>query len=210
MKPTTPTADLVRGIWRENPVLIQLLGLCPLLAVSGTFINGLGLGLATMLTLVVSNVCVSVIRHWVRPEVRIPIFVLIIASIVTTIELAMNAWFFIGLLTMILAIGLAFIADEQMRAFRKNPENKGKLMRGGLWKYSRHPNYLGEVMTWWGLFFFSLSAGYDQWWMGAGALTVTLMFIVISIPMLEKRELERRIEYVEYKKKVGMLIPFKL
>ena len=81
------------GLWGNNVALVQLLGLCPLLAVSGTFINGLGLGLATLLTLMMSNICVSLIRHWVRPEVRIPIFVLIIASIVTTIELAMNAWF---------------------------------------------------------------------------------------------------------------------
>ena len=81
------------GLWGNNVALVQLLGLCPLLAVSGTFVNGLGLGLATLLTLVVSNICVSLIRHWIRPEVRIPIFVLIIASIVTTIELAMNAWF---------------------------------------------------------------------------------------------------------------------
>lgn len=81
------------GLWSNNVALVQLLGLCPLLAVSGTFINGLGLGLATLLTLVVSNICVSIIRHWVRPEVRIPIFVIIIASTVTTIELAMSAWF---------------------------------------------------------------------------------------------------------------------
>jgi len=81
------------GLWGNNVALVQLLGLCPLLAVSGTFINGLGLGLATMLTLVLSNSSISLIRHWVRPEVRIPIFVIIIASIVTTIELAMNAWF---------------------------------------------------------------------------------------------------------------------
>ena len=81
------------GLWGNNVALVQLLGLCPLLAVTGTFVNGLGLGLATMLTLVVSNVSVSTIRHWIRPEVRIPVFVLIIASIVTTIELAMNAWF---------------------------------------------------------------------------------------------------------------------
>ena len=81
------------GLWGNNVALVQLLGLCPLLAVSGTFINGLGLGLATLLTLVTSNICVSMIRRWVRPEVRIPVFVLIIASVVTTIELAMNAWF---------------------------------------------------------------------------------------------------------------------
>ena len=80
------------GLWTNNVALIQLLGLCPLLAVTGTFINGLGLGLATLLTLILSNVCVSTIRHWVRPEIRIPVFVLIIASIVTIIEMAMHAW----------------------------------------------------------------------------------------------------------------------
>jgi electron transport complex protein RnfE len=81
------------GFWYNNPGLVQLLGLCPLLAVTGTLINGLGLGLATTLTLVVSNVTISLIRHLVRPEVRIPVFVLVIASTVTAIELTMNAYF---------------------------------------------------------------------------------------------------------------------
>lgn len=81
------------GLWNNNVALVQLLGLCPLLAVTGTVINGLGLGLATLITLVASNTVVSIIRHWVRPEVRVPVFVLIIASIVTTIELTMNAYF---------------------------------------------------------------------------------------------------------------------
>jgi len=81
------------GLWTNNVALVQLLGLCPLLAVTGTLINGLGLGIATLITLVLSNTFVSIIRHWTRPEVRIPIFVLIIASIVTAIELMMNAWF---------------------------------------------------------------------------------------------------------------------
>jgi len=82
------------GLWNNNVALVQLLGLCPLLAVTGTVINGLGLGLATLLTLVLSNAIVSLIRHWVRPEVRVPVFVLVIASVVTAIELAMNAWLF--------------------------------------------------------------------------------------------------------------------
>jgi electron transport complex protein RnfE len=81
------------GLWHNNVGLVQLLGLCPLLAVTGTFINGLGLGLATLLTLVASNVTVSLIRSLVRPEVRIPVFVLVIASIVTIIELSMSAFF---------------------------------------------------------------------------------------------------------------------
>jgi electron transport complex protein RnfE len=82
-----------KGLWTNNVALVQLLGLCPLLAVTGTLVNGLGLGIATLMTLVFSNSIVSLIRHWLKPEIRIPVFVLVIASIVTTIELVMNAWF---------------------------------------------------------------------------------------------------------------------
>lgn len=81
------------GLWSNNQALVALLGLCPLLAVSSTLVNGLGLGLATTAVLVASNVTVSVIRNWVRQEVRLPVFVLVIASFVTAVELAMNAWF---------------------------------------------------------------------------------------------------------------------
>lgn len=80
------------GLWTNNPGLVQLLGLCPLLAVSNNLINGLGLGLATALALTASNLSVSLIRGIVRPEVRIPVFVLVIAVIVTLIELVMNAY----------------------------------------------------------------------------------------------------------------------
>ncbi|VAX11240.1 Electron transport complex protein RnfE [hydrothermal vent metagenome] len=81
------------GLWKNNTAFVQLLGLCPLLAITNTMVNSLGLGIATTLTLIFSNITVSAIRHWVRPEIRIPVFVLIIASIVTVIELSMNAWF---------------------------------------------------------------------------------------------------------------------
>lgn len=92
MNPTL--TDIIRdGLWHNNPGLVQLLGLCPLLAISGTMVNAIGLGIATTLTLLLSNVLVSLIRNHARPEIRIPIYVLIIASIVTAIELAMNAWF---------------------------------------------------------------------------------------------------------------------
>lgn len=82
------------GLWDNNQAFVALLGLCPLLAVSNTVINGLGLGLATTLTLVLSNSIVSIIRHQVGSEIRLPVFVLIIASIVTAIELLMNAFFY--------------------------------------------------------------------------------------------------------------------
>lgn len=81
------------GLWSNNVAFVQILGLCPLLAVTSSVVNGLGLGLATLLTLVLSNVTVSAIRNIIRPDIRIPVFVLLIAAIVTAIELAMNAWF---------------------------------------------------------------------------------------------------------------------
>jgi len=82
------------GLWKTNPVLIQMLGLCPLLAVSNTVINALGLGLATIAVMIISNASVSLIRNIVRPEIRLPVFVLIIASAVTCTELLMHAWFY--------------------------------------------------------------------------------------------------------------------
>ena len=81
------------GLWNNNPALVQLLGLCPLLAVTNTVINGLGLGIATTLILIASNVTVSLIRKIIRKEVRLPVFVLVIASFVTAIELGMSAYF---------------------------------------------------------------------------------------------------------------------
>lgn len=80
------------GLWDNNPALVQLLGLCPLLAVSSTITNALGLGLATMLVLISTNTIVSLVRHYVPKEVRIPIFVMIIASVVTCVQLLMSAY----------------------------------------------------------------------------------------------------------------------
>ncbi|MDW2019986.1 electron transport complex subunit E, partial [Vibrio sp. 704] len=80
------------GMWSNNPALVQLLGLCPLLAVSSTITNALGLGIATLLVLVGSNVTVSLIRNYVPKEIRIPVFVMIIASLVTCVQLLMNAY----------------------------------------------------------------------------------------------------------------------
>ncbi len=80
------------GLWYNNPGLVQLLGLCPLLAVTNNVVNGIGLGIATLVTLVISNASISFSRNWVRKEIRIPFYVLVIASNVTVIDLLMNAW----------------------------------------------------------------------------------------------------------------------
>lgn len=82
----------LNGLWKNNPAIVQLLGLCPLLAVTGSVVNAIGLSLATTLVLVTSNTCVSLIRNIVSDAVRLPAFVMIIASAVTCIELLMQAF----------------------------------------------------------------------------------------------------------------------
>ena len=92
----SPAVDYLQltkdGLWHNNPGLVQLLGLCPLLAVTSNVVNGIGLGIATLVTLVISNASISFSRNWVRKEIRIPFYVLVIASNVTVIDLLMNAW----------------------------------------------------------------------------------------------------------------------
>ncbi len=82
----------LNGLWKNNPALVQLLGLCPLLAVTGSVVNALGLGLATIFVLTLSNSAVSLIRHFVTDAIRLPAFVMIIASFTACIELLMKAY----------------------------------------------------------------------------------------------------------------------
>jgi electron transport complex protein RnfE len=114
-----------QGLWKNNPGLVQLLGLCPLLAVTSTVVNAFGLGLATLFVLIGSNATVSVIRHWVPKEIRIPIFVLIIASFVTCVQLLMNAYTFglyesLGIFLPLIVTNCAIIGRAEAYA-SKNP-----------------------------------------------------------------------------------------
>ena len=116
---------LKTGLWDENPGLVQLLGLCPLLAVTTTFVNGFGLGIATLVVLMASNALVSATRRWIQPQIRIPIYVLIIASLVTCIELIFKAWFpdldrSLGIFIPLIVTNCAIVARAEIFASR-NP-----------------------------------------------------------------------------------------
>lgn len=114
-----------QGLWKNNPGLVQLLGLCPLLAVTSTVVNALGLGIATMFVLICSNATVSAIRQWVPKEIRIPIFVLIIATFVTCVQLLMNAFTYdlyqsLGIFLPLIVTNCAIIGRAEAYA-SKNP-----------------------------------------------------------------------------------------
>lgn len=114
-----------QGLWKNNPALVQLPGLCPLLAVSNSVINGLGLGLATTLVLIGSNCTISLVRNWVPNEIRIPVFVMVIATFVTIIELLMNAFTYqlyqaLGIFIPLIVTNCAIIGRAEAYA-SKNP-----------------------------------------------------------------------------------------
>lgn len=114
------------GLWRNNQGLVALLGLCPLLAVTSTAINGLGLGLATLATLMMTNLLVALIRGWIKAEVRIPMFVLIIASVVTVIEQLMNAhlhqlYLVLGIFLPLIVTNCAVIGRAEAYAAKHQP-----------------------------------------------------------------------------------------
>jgi electron transport complex protein RnfE len=118
--------QVARGLWHENPGLVQLLGLCPLLAVTTSLVNGFGLGLATVFVLTLSNLLVSLIRGWIRPVVRIPLYVVIIASLVTCAELLLKAWFpdldrSLGIFVPLIVTNCAIVARAEVFASRNPP-----------------------------------------------------------------------------------------
>ncbi len=115
-----------------------------------------------------------------------------------------------GLALVVGLAGIAFewIADAQLHEFVTGPKQPGETLRSGLWRYSRHPNYLGEMMIWWSLFLFGLAA--DPEWAKLGVLAplaMTAMFRFVSIPLIEKRSLERRANYQQVIDETSMVIP---
>ena len=123
---TTHKQLLKNGLWDNNPALVQLLGLCPLLAVSATVTNALGLGIATTLVLIGSNLIVSLVRQWIPQEVRIPVFVMIIASLVTCVQLLMNAYAYglylsLGIFIQLIVTNCIIIGRAEAFASKNDP-----------------------------------------------------------------------------------------
>jgi len=148
------------------------------------------LGIHLMPTLFVFLGCLPL---WFAMESKAPIGVLdLLASLVT-----------LG------AILIEWISDEQLRKFKRIAKNK-PYMDQGLWSIMRHPNYFGEILFWFGLFLFvPASNSFDGWWTAVGFISMILLFNFISIPLMEKRNLEKRVGYAEYISNVRALIPLK-
>jgi len=106
------------------------------------------------------------------------------------------------------AITIETVADLQLHAYIANRKQPGSFIASGLWSWSRHPNYFGEVSFWWGLMLFGLAAAPSQWWwIVPGAVCMTAMFLFASIPLMDERSCERRPAYREHMRRVSALVP---
>ncbi len=118
---------------------------------------------------------------------------------------SLNELVYVGFIIIIIAVVIQYISDDQMRKFRKDESNLGKTMKYGLWKYSRHPNYFGEVSFWFGIYIFALASGLTTIWLLACPIVMLALFVFISCPMMDNRSLKRRSEYKEYMDKTPQL-----
>ena len=119
-------------------------------------------------------------------------------------ELRANIGSFIGMVVCVGAATLQLVADTQMQKYRKSGQHG--LIRTGLWKYARHPNYLGEILMWWGIAIQAVSVMPSHWWLVAGAVANTILFFSVSIPLADKRQ-SAKPGYAEYKASTRMLLP---
>ena len=107
-----------------------------------------------------------------------------------------------------MAVTLELISDNQLWKFKKNKDNKNKFIKTGLWSYSRHPNYLGEILFWWGIFFMTLAVDTSYWYLFICPLSMNLMFALITCKMMDDRSLVKRDGYKDYMNKTNQLLIF--
>jgi steroid 5-alpha reductase family enzyme len=116
----------------------------------------------------------------------------------------------IGLIICLAAVEIEYLADEQLRKFKATNPEKGANMEKGLWAISRHPNYLGEILFWFGLFFFAIGDQFkENAWTAVGFISMVILFKFISIPMMERRLVKTKSDYGKYQKRVSALIPMR-
>jgi len=106
------------------------------------------------------------------------------------------------------AIAIEAIADLQLRRFLTQPREPGAVLATGLWAWSRHPNYFGEVLFWWGLFLFGMAADPARPWLAVGPLSITLLFVLVSIPWMDRRMLSRHPAWADQMRRTGAIVPW--
>jgi electron transport complex protein RnfE len=201
-KKTTPRQDLTRGIWRENPVLIQMLGLCPALAVSNTVVNSIAMGLATFFVLFCSSVLVATFKKLIPAEVRIATYILIIATFVTIVDMTLEAFVpevhkALGAFIALIVVNCIILGRQEAFASRNSVPRAmldatgtgigfiiAMLLMGSVREVLGYGTFLGYSL---------LGSGYEPWIifiLPPGGF-FTIGFILMALNWWERRKTER-------------------
>ncbi|MTI96265.1 MAG: DUF1295 domain-containing protein [Firmicutes bacterium] len=114
----------------------------------------------------------------------------------------------LGFVLCIIAAAIQLIADKQMDRFKQRAQSREQYIDEGIWRYSRHPNYFGELLFWWGLWVMQVGVNTSIWWTVIGPAAMTLLFVFISIPLMERHILANKPHYAEYQNTVSVLVPW--
>lgn len=136
----------------------------------------------------------------------IVVFLGLISGICAIWESEFSLFSIFGIIIMLFAVFLEFISDKAIHKFLKEHKGERKTCNESVWKYSRHPNYLGEMSFWTGLFVYFLALCTKEWYKGLGFLSIIALFLLVSIPLMERHNLERRPDYALYKEKTSMIL----
>lgn len=155
--------------------------------------------------------------HWFMARSYVQIYLLqglllllVVSPVLVINRISGNPWGWLDSIGLIIwGIGFCFesVGDAQLAAFLRNPDNKGKLMQGGLWRYTRHPNYFGEVTQWWGIWIMALSVSGGIWSI-IGPLVITFLILKVSgVPLLENKMAEHP-DFMRYQAETNMFFPW--
>lgn len=131
-------------------------------------------------------------------------FAMVPGIYIVTENLSANYFSYLGFIICLASVLLQLVSDLQMHSFREKESDA--VLDTGLWQYSRHPNYLAEICMWWGIYLMLLSAQPSLWWTGIGAVFMTALFLLVSIPLMEDRQISRRPHYKSYQEKTSKLL----
>lgn len=150
------------------------------------------------------------VRSYVQVYLLQGVLLYLIASSVLFIQtngnIPLGIFDYIGIVVWSIGFFFEFVGDFELKVFLSDPANKGKLMKTGLWRYTRHPNYFGEVTQWWGIWIMTLSIGFS--WVFVSPLTITILILFVSgIPLLENK-MKDNPEFAEYKRQTSKFIPW--
>lgn len=135
----------------------------------------------------------------------LPVYIVTSQTVIRTVSIPI---LIVGLILSLAATIIQLVADEQMRSFKIKAE-PDRYINTGLWKFSRHPNYFGEILFWTGLWVMQMAVVPTCWWTSIGFVAMLCMFLLASIPMMEEKNRKSKVGYEEYRKRVSVLIPWK-